>query len=67
MTVFDPRTFYDESKIQEDLNQQHKIETTPIPFDQQITILEASLITYFGTSEYNKEYLDFPSKITYEI
>jgi len=62
MTVFDPRTFYDESKMQEDLNQQYKIETTPIPFDQQITILEASLITYFGTSEYNKEYLDFPSK-----
>jgi hypothetical protein len=62
VTVFDPRTFYDQSQMQEDLNQQYKIQTDPIPFDQQITILEASLITYFGTSEYNKEYLHFPSK-----
>ncbi|WP_264509477.1 hypothetical protein [Flavobacterium sp. N1719] len=62
MTVFDPRTFYNPDLMDEDLEHQLKIESTPISFDQQITILEAALINYFDTSEFNKEYLDFPSK-----
>lgn len=62
MTVFDPHTFYNPDLMDEDLEHQLKIESTPISFDQQITILEAALINYFDTSEFNKEYLDFPSK-----
>ena len=62
MTVFDPRTFYNPELMEEDLEHQLKIESSPISFDQQITILEAALINYFDTSEFNKEYLDFPSK-----
>ncbi|MCV9926287.1 hypothetical protein OIU83_01375 [Flavobacterium sp. LS1R49] len=61
MTVFDPRSFYNPDQMHIDLEHQVKIESTPISLDQQITILEAALITYFGTSEFNKEYLGFPS------
>jgi hypothetical protein len=62
MTVFDPRTFYNPNMFDDDLEHQLKIESNPISLDQQITILEAALINYFETSEFNKEYLDFPSK-----
>ncbi len=61
ITVFNPRSFYNPDQMHVDLEHQVKIETTPISLDQQITILEAALISYFGTSEFNKEYLDFPS------
>ncbi|MBY8963158.1 hypothetical protein KJK34_10380 [Flavobacterium sp. D11R37] len=61
MTVFDPKTFYNPSQFEDDLEHLNKVESTPISFDQQITILEAAMISYFGTAEFNKEYLDFPS------
>ncbi len=61
MTVFDPRTFYNPDLVDEDIEHVARIESNPISLDQQITILEAALIRYFGTSEFNKEYLDFPS------
>lgn len=61
-TVFDPRTFYNPEQIGDDLINLNKVQTTEIPFDQQITILEACLIKYFNTIEYNKEYLNFPTK-----
>ena len=62
ITVFDSKTYYNPENMEEDAEHVAKIESTPIPFDQQITILEAALITYFGTSEFNKEYLNFPSR-----
>lgn len=39
-----------------------KIQETPLSKDQQITVVEACLINYFNTQQYNKEYLGtFPS------
>ena len=45
----------------ETLEQYEKVRCTPIPLDQQITVIEAALIKYFAP-RYNKEYKSsFPS------
>jgi hypothetical protein len=49
-------------KTVDEITHMKKIEETPISMEQQITIMEAALIRYFNTQEYNKEYLDFPKK-----
>jgi len=61
MTMFKPWGDVDPNLFENELEEQQKLEETPVSFDQQITIAEAALIKYFNTYEYNKEYLDFPS------
>lgn len=61
MTMFKPWGDVDPNLFESELEQQQKLEETPVSFDQQITIAEAALIKYFNTYQYNKEYLDFPS------
>ncbi|RYY72250.1 MAG: hypothetical protein EOO13_00020 [Chitinophagaceae bacterium] len=62
MTMFKPWGDVDPAKFEDELAEQEAINTTPISFDQRVTLAEASLIRYFNTYRYNKEYLNFPSQ-----
>lgn len=60
-TFFKPWGDINPDLFETELEHQEKVTTTPITLNQQITIMEAALIKYFNTYDYNKEYIDFPS------
>lgn len=62
ITMFKPWGDVDDSKFEEQLEHYNMVTETPMTFDQQVTVMEASLIKYFDTREYNKEYLNFPTR-----
>lgn len=62
MTMFRAKANMTDEDIDQDWVKQEEINTKPISTNQLITITEASLINYFNTYEYNKEYLNYPSK-----
>ena len=61
-TMYKPAEKLSQSKLNKIVSDQRNVEQNPISLNQLITITEASLIKYFNTYEYNKEYLNYPSK-----
>jgi hypothetical protein len=61
-TLFEPGTFSDDDIKEIGEGDINLVYPENIPVDQQITAAEAAFIRYFNTSEYNKQYLDFPKE-----
>jgi len=61
--MFQPRGRNDisEKEIKDGVEKHMHILENPITTDQQINVVEACLIKYFNTYDYNKTYMNFPS------